>query len=152
MVNTVVKIDKTGKLEIPANLVKELGFEQEEEVAVVKAMTAEHAEMIILPRFRPSQPVARKLTLELEYDPETNQYVAACPELDLAVAGDIEEEAIEDLVEAIQEYVEDYLERLDLFAGSPNRGAHLPLILLIASCVSKADIRRLLVSSSKRIS
>ncbi|MDI6791696.1 MAG: hypothetical protein QME81_02345 [bacterium] len=72
---------------------------------------------------------------ELAYDPETHQYVAACPELDLAVAGDREEEAVEDLVEAIKEYAQDYLERLDLFAGNPNRGAHLPLILLIASCV-----------------
>ncbi|MDI6791698.1 MAG: hypothetical protein QME81_02355 [bacterium] len=108
--------------------------------------------MILLPKFQPSQPVAKKLTLELEYDPETNQYVAACPELDLATAGDREEEAVEDLVEAIQEYAQDYLERLDLFAGSPNRGAHLPLILLIASCVSIADIRKLLVAPSKRIS
>jgi len=37
-----------------------------------------------------------------------------------------------------------YLERLDLFARSPNRGAHLPLILKIASCTSKAEIRELL--------
>ncbi len=72
-----------------------------------------------------------KLNLELEYDPETNQYVAACPELDLAVAGDSEDEAIEELSEAIEEYAQDYLERLDLFANSPNRSAHLPLILSI---------------------
>jgi len=150
--NAVVKIDKTGKLEIPANLVKEWGFEQGKEMAVVKAIVAENMEMIILPKFQSSQSVAKKLTLEIEYDPETHQYVAACPELDLATAADREEEAVEDLVEAIKEYAQDYLERLDLFAGSPNRGAHLPLILLIASCVSKADIRRLLVSPSKRMS
>lgn len=149
--NAVVKIDETGKLEIPANLVKELGFEQGQEIAIVKAIAAEHVEMILLSKFQSSQSVAKKLTLELEYDSETHQYVAACPELDLAVAGDREEDAVEDLVEAIKEYAQDYLERLDLFAGSPNRGTHLPLILLIASCVSNADIRRLLAASSKRI-
>jgi hypothetical protein len=71
--------------------------------------------------------------------------------LDLATAGDREDEAVEDLVEAMEEYVQDYLERLDLFASSPNRGAHLPLILSIASCASKADIRGLLAVPLKRI-
>ena len=131
--NTVVKVDETGKLEIPADLVKTLGFEQGEELVVVKAGVAENMEMAILPKFRYSQSMVKKLTLELEYDPETQQYVAACPELDLATAGDGEKEAIEDLVEAMEEYAQDYLERLDLFASSPNRSAHLPLILSIAS-------------------
>jgi len=149
--NAVVKVDKTGKLEIPADLVKELGFERDEELVVVKAGVAEHVEMVILPKCQPSQPVVKKLALELEYDPETHQYVAACPELDLATAGDRKEEAVEDLVEAMEEYAQDYLERLDLFASSPNRGAHLPLILSIASCASKADIRELLVAPLKRI-
>jgi len=149
--NAMVKINKTGKLEIPANLVKELGFEQGEELVVIKAGVAEQVEMIILPKLPPSQPVVKKLTLELEYDPETRQYISACPELDLATAGDREEEAIEDLVDAMEEYTKDYLERLDLFASSPNRGVHLPLILLIDSCASKADIRRLLVAPLKRI-
>ena len=131
--NTVVKVDETGKLEIPADLVKTLGFEQGEELVVVKAGVAENMEMAILPKFRYSQSMVKKITLELEYDPETQQYVAACPELDLATAGDGEKEAIEDLFEAMEEYAQDYLERLDLFASSPNRSAHLPLILSIAS-------------------
>ena len=135
--NAVVKVDETGKLEIPADLVKTLGFEQGEELVVVKAGVAENMEMAILPKFRYSQSMVKKLTLELEYDPETQQYVAACPELDLATAGDGEEEAVEDLVEAMEEYAQDYLERLDLFASSPNRSAHLPLILSIASTESE---------------
>jgi len=150
--SAVIKVDKTGKLEIPSDLVKELGFQQGEELMVVKAIVAGHTEMVILPKFQPSQPlVNKKLTLELEYDPETQQYVATCPDLDLATAGDGEAEAIEDLVEAMEEYAQDYLERLDLFALSPNRGAHLPLILSIASCASKADIRGLLAAPLKRI-
>ncbi len=149
--NAVIKVDKTGKLEIPADLVKELGFERDEELVVVKASVAEHVEMVILSRLQPSQAMVERLTLELEYDPETHQYVAACPELDLAAAGDREEEAIEDLVEAMEEYAQDYLERLDLFAGSPNRGAHLPLILSIASCASKADIQELLAAPLKQV-
>ena len=151
--SAVVKVDKTGKLEIPSDLVKELGFQQGEELMVVKANVAGHTEIVILPKFQPSQPLVKKeLTLELEYDPETHQYVAACPELDLATAGDREDEAIEDLVEAMEEYAQDYLERLDLFASSPNRGVHLPLILSIARCASKTDIRRLFAVPLKRIS
>lgn len=149
--NAVIKIDKTGNLEIPADLVKKLGFEQGEELVVFKAGVAGYVDMLILPKFQLSQPVVKKLTLELEYDPETHQYVAACPELDLATAGDGEEEAIDDLVEAMEEYAQDYLERLDLFASSPNRRAHLPLILSIASCASKADMRGLLETPLKRI-
>jgi len=142
--NAVVKVDKTGKLEIPADLVKKLGFEQEEELVVIKANVAENMRMAILPKLRSSQSTVKKLTLELEYDSETHQYVAACPELDLAVAAAEEEEVVEDLIESMDEYAQDYLERLDLFASSPNRGTHLPLILLIAGCASKADIRGLL--------
>jgi bifunctional DNA-binding transcriptional regulator/antitoxin component of YhaV-PrlF toxin-antitoxin module len=121
--NAVVKVDGTGKLEIPADLMNKLGFKQEEELVVIKANVAENMEMVILPKYQPSQSKAKKLTMELEYDPETYQYIAACPELDLATAGDREEEAVEDLVEAMEEYAQDYLERLDLFASSPNRFA-----------------------------
>jgi predicted RNase H-like HicB family nuclease len=81
-----------------------------------------------------------KLTLELEFDPETGEYVSACSELDLASAGDTREEAIDNLLEAMIEYAEDYLDRLDIFVKSPNRSSHLTLILLIASCASKEDI------------
>ena len=98
-----------------------------------------------------SEAMVKKLTLELEYDAETHQYIAACPELDLATASDGEEDAVEDLVEAMVEYTQDYLERMDLFARSPNRGAHLPLILKIASCTSKAEIRELLTMPILRI-
>jgi bifunctional DNA-binding transcriptional regulator/antitoxin component of YhaV-PrlF toxin-antitoxin module len=147
--NAVVKVDETGKLEIPADLMNKLGFKQEEKLVIIKANVAENMEMIILPKYQPSRLTVKKLTLELEYDPETHQYIAACPELDLATAGDGEEAAVEDLVEAMEEYAQDYLERLDLFASSPNRGAHLPLILSVASCSSKAEIQELL--SVKRI-
>ena len=84
-----------------------------------------------------------KLTLELEFDPETRGYVSACPELDLTSAGDTREEAIDNLLEAMIEYAEDYLDHLDIFVKSPNRSSHLPLILLIASCASKENILEL---------
>jgi len=85
-----------------------------------------------------------KLTLELEFDPETGEYVSVCPELDLAISGNTRKEAIDNLLEAMIEYAEDYLDRLDIFVRSPNRGSHLPFILLISSCASKEDILELL--------
>ena len=147
--NAVIKVDGTGKLEIPADLVKELGFGAGEELVVVKARASEQMQLMILPRFHHSQSLTKKLTLELEHDPGTGQYVAVCPELDLATAGDDETEAIDDLLEAMEEYAQDYLERLSLFASSPNRSTHFSWILSIARCTSKADIRQLLARSQK---
>ena len=62
----------------------------------------------------------------------------------MATSGETKEEAIDNLLEAMEEYAEDYLDRLDIFVKSPNRSSHLPYILLIASCASKEDILELL--------
>jgi predicted RNase H-like HicB family nuclease len=192
--NTRIRVDTTGKLEIPADLVKELGFATGEEFVVIRAKVADRTELMLLPKvtvhpewknrvfrarkgnnapknlyhlqfwackrsktrflvyplnaylpkFQPSDPLTKPLTLGIKHDPDTGQYVAACPELDLAVDGDNQEDAIAELVEAMEEYAEDYLARFDLFASSPNRSGHFPWILSIARCGSKADIRRLL--------
>ncbi len=147
--NAVIKVDGTGKLGMPADVVKALGFGQGEEFVVVKANASNQMAVMLLPKYQPSQPLSKKLTLEIEHDPETAEYVVACPELDLATAAESREEAITDLVEAIEEYVQDYLERLDLFASSPNRSTHLPWILLIARCTSPTDIRGLLATPPK---
>jgi len=61
----------------------------------------------------------------------------------LATSGETKDEAIDNLLEAIEEYAEDYLDRLDIFVKSPNRGSHLTYILLIASCTSKEDMLKL---------
>jgi predicted RNase H-like HicB family nuclease len=101
-------------------------------------------DVLILQKSQIRRSIEKELTLELEFDTETGEYVTACPELDLASAGETKEEAIDNLLDAMKEYAEDYLERLDLFAKSPNRNSHLPFILLIASCISKEDIMGLL--------
>jgi predicted RNase H-like HicB family nuclease len=147
--NSVIKIDGTGKLEVPADVVKAFGLGAGQEFVVVKANTDEHTELMILPKFHASQSVKKQFTLELEHDPETDQYIAACSELDIAVAGDSEAEAIDELVEAMEEYAEDYLERLSVFASSPNRSVHFPLVLIIARCTSSDDIKQLLTAPQK---
>ncbi|MBI1925026.1 hypothetical protein HYR99_12360 [Candidatus Poribacteria bacterium] len=129
---------------MPADVVRAFGFGAGQEFVVVKANTDEQTELMILPKFQPSASVEKKLTLDLEHDKETDQYVVACPELDLATAGDDEVEAIDELVEGMEEYAQDYLERLSLFASSPNRSSHFPWIVSIARCTSKVDIKQLL--------
>jgi len=71
----------------------------------------------------------RKLTAIIE--PSGEGFVIFCPELELATQGKTEEEAFDDLVSMVIDYVEQYRENLELFSNSPNRSAHLPYVRLI---------------------
>lgn len=53
------------------------------------------------------QGIEMKFRIVLEYDPETKSYAAYCPELPgCCSAGDTEEEALENVKEAISLYLE----------------------------------------------
>ena len=71
----------------------------------------------------------RKLTAIIE--PSGEGFVISCPELELATQGKTEEEAFDDLVSMVIDYVALYTENYELYSKSPNRSAHLPYIQLI---------------------
>ena len=71
----------------------------------------------------------RKLTAIIE--PSGEGFVISCPELELVTQGKTEEEAFDDLVLMVIDYVELYRENYELYSKSPNRSAHLPYIQLI---------------------
>jgi len=71
-------------------------------------------------------------------------YCAYCPELDLVTEMTTSEEALEDMVEAIKDYAEEYMADLELYANSPNRAHHLPYIKAIVSCNNIWEIKMLL--------
>ena len=71
-------------------------------------------------------------------------YCAKCPELDLVTELPTADGALEDLIEAIQDYAKEYLRERDRYAASPNRAHHLPYIQSIAACKSDWELRTLI--------
>lgn len=84
----------------------------------------------------------KSLTMLLAKDDE--QYCAYCPELDLATEMPSVEEAVADLLDAIREYAEEYLQDLEVYSRSPNRAHHLPYVRAVASCQTDWDLRALI--------
>jgi predicted RNase H-like HicB family nuclease len=84
----------------------------------------------------------KRLTVILARDEEA--FCAYCPELDLVTELTTAEEALEDMIEALKDYAEEYMADLELYAQSPNRAHHLPYIEAIASCKNDWEIKMLL--------
>ena len=84
----------------------------------------------------------KTLSILLALDGE--KYCAYCPELDLVTEMDNPEDAIEDMLEAMKDYAQEYLNEVELYAASPNRAHHLPYIRAISSCKSDWDLRMLI--------
>jgi antitoxin of RelE/RelB toxin-antitoxin system len=71
-------------------------------------------------------------------------YCAKCPELDLVTELPTVDAALEDLIEAIQDYAKEYLRDRDRYAASPNRAHHLTYIEAIAACKTDWELRTLI--------
>lgn len=84
----------------------------------------------------------KRLTIILARDDA--MVCAFCPELDLVTEMATPDEALEDMLESMQDYAEEYLEDLEIYENSPNRAHHLPYILAIAECNDAWDIRMLI--------
>ena len=84
----------------------------------------------------------KTLTVILAKDGE--KYGAYCPELDLVTELDSPEEAVEDLIEEIRDYADEYINDLELYSKSPNRAHHLPYVEEIKACKSDWDIKMLI--------
>lgn len=69
------------------------------------------------------------------------KYCAYCPELDLVTEMNTPEEAIEDMMEAIKDYAEEYMEDIKRYSHSPNRAHHLPYIKAVSSCKTDWELR-----------
>ncbi len=81
----------------------------------------------------------KTLSILLALDGE--RFCAYCPELDLVTEMDTPEEAIEDMIEAIKDYAEEYMNDFELYSKSPNRAHHLPYIKAISSCKTDWELR-----------
>jgi predicted RNase H-like HicB family nuclease len=84
----------------------------------------------------------KRLSILLALDGE--KFCAYCPELDLVTEMDTPEEAIVDMIEAIKDYAEEYMEDFELYSKSPNKAHHLPYIKAISSCKTDWDLRMMI--------
>ena len=84
----------------------------------------------------------KRLTVILARDEEG--FCAYCPELDLVTEMNTAEEALEDLIEGMKDYAEEFMADLPLYASSPNRAHHLPYIKEITACKNDWEIKMLL--------
>jgi len=75
---------------------------------------------------------------------DEDQYCAYCPELDLVTEMATPEDAMEDMLDAMQDYAAEYLDELELYRNSPNRAHHVPYVRLIAECEDRWDLRMLI--------
>ncbi len=85
-----------------------------------------------------------RLTVILAYDAEEDMVCAFCPELDLVTELPTEQEALEDLLEAMRDYAEGYEAELELYRKSPNRGHHWPYVQAILQAQDEWDLKALL--------
>jgi predicted RNase H-like HicB family nuclease len=83
-------------------------------------------------------------TLSVLLVKDGHKYGAFCPELDMVTEMDTLENAFEDLIEAIKDYADEYINELDLYSTSPNRAHHLPYIEAVKACKTDWDIRMLI--------
>ena len=64
--------------------------------------------------------------------------------LDLYANADNEDAAINELIQEMKDYANDYLDRASFFLQSPNRRDHFPYVLRISLCQSDQEIRQML--------
>ena len=83
----------------------------------------------------------KRLTVLIGQDDD--QYSVYCPELDLVTEMKTPEAALEDMLDAMKDYAEEYLDDLELYSRSPNRAHHLPYIQAIAACKTEWELRTL---------
>jgi antitoxin YefM len=86
-----------------------------------------------------------KFTFQPEVIPEEDGSVTlALDQLELYANNATLETAVQDLIQDLKIYAEDYIERPQLFLQAPNRKGHFPYILRILLCENDEDLCSLL--------
>ena len=77
---------------------------------------------------------------------EDGSIVVTCEEIeDLIASGDTKEEALNDFVNGLIEYAEEYYNEYELYSRAPNRKQHLPIVLRVLAADSAEDVKEMLV-------
>lgn len=84
------------------------------------------------------------LTIIMALDPHEKMICALCPELDVVAEGPTEAETMQDLLEALRDYAEEYQNDLELYRASPNRAHHWPYLQAILQTKDDWELKQLL--------
>ena len=77
---------------------------------------------------------------------EDGSFLAVCDEIeDLIGVGGTEAEAVNDFVNALQNYAAEYYQAYELYSRAPNRKSHLPYVLRVLAADSADEIRRTMI-------
>lgn len=103
------------------------------------------AEEVLLLRRDLQQYILQTYAFRPEVLPEDDGSITiAIDGLDIVVNAPTRSEAIEELVQELKIYAEDYRDNLNLFLNAPNRKAHFPYVLRIWLCENDQEIKSLL--------
>jgi hypothetical protein len=75
---------------------------------------------------------------------DDNSATLTLDQLDIYVNGTTLDKAINELIEDLKFYSQDYIQRSQLFLHAPNRRSHFPYVLRIMLCETNEEIRNLL--------
>jgi antitoxin YefM len=79
----------------------------------------------------------------VNYDNETNMYEIKLDEIAQFAYAETKQEAEENLLDLVEDYTCDYIERADIFRKFDDYKGHYPYILRIAHCSNREEIRRI---------
>lgn len=99
----------------------------------------------------PTQIVCQAPMLTVLLVRDDGRILAKCPELDLVTEMSTPQEALQAIVEMLQEYAEDYQQREEVFLASPNRAHHKPYVDSILACRDEWAVWELLEVRHARI-
>lgn len=79
------------------------------------------------------------------FDEETKTHNIHLDELRLYAYADTLPEAEEQMVDLAVEYARDYIDRLELFLNVPDRKEHYPYVLRLSHCISRDEVKQVLL-------
>ena len=100
--------------------------------------------MDFLFRERSAAIVVPEKILQVIIFPDNGEYTAYCPQFDLATSQATPEDVLKDIIYAIEEYIEDYMNSFNIYSKSPNRAGHSSLIQKAKEARSRWELRELI--------
>ncbi|MBA1333962.1 MAG: Exoribonuclease R [Firmicutes bacterium] len=108
-------------------------------------VTRKKTEEVLLLRVDLQKMLLRHFSLKPEVIAEDdNSITLTVNELEIYANANTMEEAVQELINDLKQYAQDYIQRSQLFLHSPNRRAHFPYVLRIMLCDNDDEIRDLL--------
>lgn len=80
----------------------------------------------------------------INFDKETNTHEIRLDEIGQFAYAETRQKAEDDLLDLVEDYVNDYINRADIFRKFSDYKGHYPYILRIAHCNSREEVRRII--------